>query len=61
MVHTFTCLGRNFLLDVESGTLCGIDENTRKFIDAINSPNGEMNLGEFSRLSKIYPDRKSVV
>lgn len=56
MVHTFTCLGRNFLLDVESGTLCGIDENTRKFIDAINSPNGEMNLGEFSRLSKIYPE-----
>lgn len=56
MVHTFTCLGQNFLLDVESGTLCRIDEDMRKFIDSINSPSGESPNGEFSRLRKQYPE-----
>ena len=56
MVHTFTCLGQDFLLDVESGTLCRIDGETKNFIDAINSPNGDMNVGEFSRLRKELPE-----
>lgn len=56
MVHTFTCLGHNFLLDVESGTLCRIDENTKKFMDAVNSPVGTLNTGEFSRLRKSDPE-----
>lgn len=56
MVHTFTCLGQDFMLDVESGTLCKIDDNMKKFIDSVNSPNGETDVGEFSRLRKLYPE-----
>ena len=56
MVHTFSCLGQNFLLDVESGTLCRIDANMRKFIDSVNSPSGVIGSGEFSRLRKLYTE-----
>ncbi len=56
MVHTFTCLGHSFMLDVESGTLCRIDQTTKDLIDAVNSPSGEINLGEFSRLRAQYPE-----
>lgn len=56
MVHTFSCLGQNFLLDVESGTLCGIDDKMKNFINSISSPSGELTTGEFSRLKKLYPE-----
>lgn len=56
MVHTFTCLGQNFLLDVESGTLCRIDDGMKKFIQSISSPSGDLDAGEFSRLSKEFPE-----
>ena len=61
MVHTFSCLGHDFLLDVESGTLCRIDANMRKFIDSINSPSGEIGSGEFSRLRKLFPEEAEEV
>ncbi len=61
MVHTFSCLGQNFLLDVESGTLCRIDANMRKFIDSVNSPSGVIGSGEFSRLRKLYPEEADEV
>ena len=53
MVHTFGCLDRFFMLDVESGSFYEIDELTKKLIDDINSPN-EQSRGEFSR----YPQEK---
>ncbi|MDE6398019.1 MAG: thioether cross-link-forming SCIFF peptide maturase [Clostridiales bacterium] len=56
MVHTFTCLGHSFMLDVESGTLCQIDEKMKNFIDSVSSPSGELDLGEFSRLRAEYPE-----
>ena len=56
MVHTFTCLGQNFLLDVESGTLCRIDDKMKQFIRSISSPDGNFDAGEFSRLKKLYPE-----
>ncbi len=51
MVHTFGCLDRFFMLDVESGSFYEIDELTKKLIDEINSPN-EQSKGEFSRYSE---------
>ncbi len=61
MVHTFTCLGQDFLLDVESGTLCRIDSSMKKFIDTVNSPSGEINDGEFSRVRKLFPEEAEEV
>ncbi len=56
MVHTFTCLGQDFLLDVESGTLCKIDASMKNFIDSVSSPGGNFDAGEFSRMRKQYPE-----
>ena len=56
MIHTFTCLGQDFLLDVESGTLCKIDSDVKKFLDTVNSPSGNFDSGEFSRMEKLYPE-----
>lgn len=61
MVHTFTCLGRNFLLDVESGTLCTIDDKTKQFIQSVSSPRGEFDAGEFSRLRASFPEEAAEV
>ena len=47
MVHTFGCLDRFFMLDVESGSFYEIDELTKKIIDGMNSPNAR-SAGEFS-------------
>lgn len=38
MVHTFHCLGKVFLVDVESGSIYGIDELTEKLINRKISP-----------------------
>lgn len=38
MVHTFHCLGKVFLVDVESGSICEIDELTEKLINRKISP-----------------------
>lgn len=61
MVHTFTSLGHTFMLDVESGTLCRIDERTKQFIDSVNSSSGEINLEEFSRLRTQYAEEAQEV
>jgi len=42
MVHTFKCLGKFFLLDVESGSIYEIDELTQKLISNKISPNPEV-------------------
>ena len=56
MVHTFTCLGHDFLLDVESGTLCRIDATTKNIVDSISSLGGELDAREFSRIKNTYPE-----
>lgn len=54
MVHTFKCLDRLFMLDIESGSLYQIDELTKKLIDKKNS-SGE-STGEFSGYSQAEID-----
>lgn len=61
MVHTFSCLGQDFLLDVESGTLCRIDGKMKQFIRSISSPDGYFVAGEFSRLRKLFPEEAEEV
>ena len=51
MVHTFECLGKHFLLDVESGSIFEIDELTKKLISNRISPNPE-SMGEILCYSK---------
>lgn len=50
MVHTFRCLGRVFLLDVESGSLFEIDELTQNLINR-RTASDEVSKGAFSRYS----------
>ena len=50
MVHTYECLGRHFLLDVESGSVFVVDELTAKLIEK-SSPSAEAQ-GDFSRYTK---------
>lgn len=51
MVHTFRCLGRCFMLDVESGSLFEIDELTKMLIEKRKAPD-EFSKGAFSRYDK---------
>lgn len=51
MVHTFKCLDRFFLLDVESGTVCEVDELTHKLVESENTPN-ELSSGVFSNYAQ---------
>ena len=50
MVHTFTCLDRYFLLDVESGSVYEVDELTHELVKSENTPH-ELSSGVFSRFS----------
>ena len=50
MVHTFGCIGRNFMLDVESGSLYEIDELTRLAVEKRIAPE-KISAGAFSRYS----------
>ncbi len=50
MVHTFGCIGRNFMLDVESGSLYEIDELTRLAVEKRRAPE-KISAGAFSRYS----------
>ena len=50
MVHTFRCLERNFVLDVESGSLFEVDDLTHKLIEQEISP-GNFE-GDFSCYNK---------
>ena len=52
MVHTFRCLGRIFLLDVESGSIFEIDELTETLIEEMISPLANAK-GDFSRYSRL--------
>lgn len=47
MVHVYECMGRRFLLDVESGSVFAVDELTAKLIEK-SSPSAEAQ-GDFSR------------
>lgn len=51
MVHTFKILDRNFMLDVESGSVYEIDEITKKLIDYRISPL-DNSKGDFSSYAK---------
>ncbi|MDE7394674.1 MAG: thioether cross-link-forming SCIFF peptide maturase [Clostridiales bacterium] len=61
MVHTFTCLGHDFLLDVESGTLCRIDATTKNIIDSVSSLDGEFDAREFSRIKNTSPEEAAEI
>ena len=50
MVHTYECLGRHFLLDVESGSVFIVDELTAKLIEK-RSPSA-CAKGDFSKYSE---------
>lgn len=50
MVHTFECIGRNFMLDVESGSLFEIDELIKLSVERRKAPE-EVSAGAFSRYS----------
>jgi len=50
MVHTFSCLGRFFVVDTESGSLFETDELTNKLISQKNSPDS-FSEGDFSDFS----------
>lgn len=45
MVHLFKCLGHDFCLDVESGTIIKVDKAAKKVIEDMLSPNA--NSGDF--------------
>lgn len=51
MVHTFKCLDRFFLLDVESGSVYEVDELTHCLVQAENAPEA-LSSGVFSRYSQ---------
>ncbi len=55
MVHTFDCLGRSFLLDVESGSVFLVDSLTKALIEHRDSPI-DYSTGEFSRYSQAEID-----
>lgn len=50
MVHTFKCLGNDFCIDVESGSLYKVDALTRMLIEEKSSPT-DSSMGDFSRFS----------
>lgn len=50
MVHTFNCLGRDYALDVESGSIFKVDPLVKKIIDRRVSP-GAFPPGDFSVFS----------
>ena len=50
MVHVYECLGRHFLLDVESGSVFVVDELTAKLIEK-RSPSAKAK-GDFSKFTK---------
>lgn len=50
MVHIFDCIGRSFMLDVESGSLYEIDDLTKLLIEKRTTPDKEL-TGVFSRYS----------
>lgn len=51
MVHTFKCLDRNFMLDVESGSLFEIDDLIKLIIDKSIAPD-DVSKGAFSRYTQ---------
>lgn len=61
MVHTFSCLGSRFALDVESGSVYEIDELTSRLLDSpLDSTSGEFSRYDKKEIEEVMAEIESL-